>query len=68
MLLFRLDTRLSGCQRNIYMTSAQERLAKTGQAFSDIFDRTSGVIRDERGCMSGWIASLARARATRAKT
>lgn len=68
MLLRRLDTMVSGYQRKIYMTKAQERLAKAGHAFSDSLDRASGVIKDERGCMLGWIASFARARTTRAKT
>lgn len=68
MLLRRLDARVSGYQRKMYMTEAQVILAKTGQALSVIFVRASGVIRDESGCMLGWMASLARESITRAKT
>lgn len=53
MLLLRLDTMLSGCQRKMYMIKAQVRLAKTGHAFSLIFVRDSGVISDESGCILG---------------
>lgn len=68
MLLRRLDTRVSGYQRKMYMTKAQVKLAKTGQALSVIEARASGVMREERGCMLGWMASLARESMTRAKT
>lgn len=42
ILLLRLDCILSGCHLKTYMTSAQLRLAKTGQAFCSIFAFTSG--------------------------
>ena len=53
MLLRRLDTRVSGYQRKMYMTNAQVKLAKAGQALSVMVARASGVMRDERGCMPG---------------
>jgi len=68
MLLRRLDARVSGYQRKMYMTKAQVMLAKTGHALFVIWVRDSGVIREERGCMLGWMASLARESITRAKT
>lgn len=45
MLLLRLETRVSGYQRKMYMTKAQLRLAKTGHALFLIWARDSGVIR-----------------------
>lgn len=68
MLLRRLDARVSGYQRKMYMTNAQVRLAKAGQAWSVIWARDSGVMREEKGFMLGWMASLASESITRAKT
>jgi hypothetical protein len=68
ILLRRLEARVSGYQRKIYMTDAQVILAKTGQALSVIFVRASGVMREESGCMLGWMASFPRESITRAKT
>jgi hypothetical protein len=68
MLLLKLDISVSGCQRKMYITSAQLRLANTGQALASILARDSGVIKEERGCIFGWTESLARASTTRAKT
>lgn len=68
MLLRRLDMRVSGYQRKIYMTKAQLREANTGQALFSICVRDSGVMREEKGCILGWTASLPAARTTRANT
>jgi hypothetical protein len=68
ILLRKLEAKVSGYHRKIYMTKAQVILANTGQALSVILVRASGVMREERGCMLGWIASLARESITRAKT
>jgi hypothetical protein len=42
MLLLKLGWTVSGCHRNMYITKAQLRLAKTGQAFAVIFSRADG--------------------------
>lgn len=68
MLLRKLDARVSGYHRKRYMTNAQLRLAKAGQALLVIVARASGVMREESGCMSGWTESFARESITRAKT
>jgi hypothetical protein len=59
---------VSGCQRKTYITAAQLKLAKAGQALSLIRVRASGVMSEESGCMFGSTESLARAKTTRAKT
>ena len=47
ILLLKLGCMLSGCHLKMYITKAQLRLAKTGQAFAFIFSRISG----ERSCV-----------------
>lgn len=59
---------LSGCQRKIYMTIAQLKLAKHGHAASLMFSRAFGVMRNDSGCWLGAMESLPRASITRAKT
>jgi hypothetical protein len=81
MLLLKLGWIVSGYHRKIYITKAQLRLAKTGQALAVIFSRELGEsrevdLRDETddgygndGSGDGpCTASLARARMTRANT
>ena len=68
MLFRKLSTMASGCQRNKYMTNAHDKLAKAGQARSVILVRASGEMKPDKGCMLGWMDSLARASTTRAKT
>lgn len=68
MLLRRLETRVSGYHRKIYMTNAQLRAAKAGYVLLEICVRVSGAIREERGFALGSMESLARESITRAKT
>jgi hypothetical protein len=47
MLLLKLGWIVSGCHRKMYMTSAQLRLANTGQALAVIFSRARGERRED---------------------
>ena len=76
ILLLKLGWMLSGCHLKIYMTNAQLKLAKMGQALFSILDFNSG----DRLCvhsvgvgvvlviLGGSMLSFARASITRAKT
>jgi hypothetical protein len=68
ILLFKLRWIDSGCQRKIYMTKAQLKLAKKGHAFALMCARAVGVISEDRGFTLGSIDSFASASITRAKT
>lgn len=74
MLLLKLGCMLSGCHLKMNMTKAQLRLAKTGQAFTLIFSRSSRerscVGRVGKGTEGDGVEMERRARAsmTRAKT
>lgn len=67
---------LSGCHRNIYITKAQLKLAKTGQAFLSIMAFVSGENRCVKSVgvgvvlvmVGGSMLSRASANMTRAKT
>lgn len=67
---------LSGCHLKMYMTMAQLKLAKTGQAFCRIFSLVDGGSRCvhsvgvgvELVMLGGSMLSLAKASITRAKT
>lgn len=76
MLLLKLGWMLSGCHLKMYITNAQLRLAKTGQAFCWIFSFVAGDSRWVHNVgvgvvlvmLGGSMLSLARASITRAKT
>jgi hypothetical protein len=76
ILLLKLGWMLSGCHRKIYITKAQLRLAKTGQAFRSIIAFVSGLNRcvNKVGVgvvlvmLGGSMLRRARANMTRAKT
>lgn len=67
MLLRKLDWIAAGCQRNMYMTNAQLRLAKAGHALAYILSLASGVIRCDSLCVPGSTDIFAIASITRAK-